>query len=135
MIFILAILSIFFGGAFNNFFAVDYVDETKTTSFMKFDPNWSLFPKSFFTLFLFFPFFAPSQLLQPFINHLISGDRYGEYYVFQITDFHYFQWQTISNTFVGYENSWRWNILWIDPPMFIIVFGLLGSHKSNSSKI
>ena len=135
IIFSLGILSIFFGGTFNNFFAVEYLEDGSDISFMKYDPSWSLFPEYFFKWFLFFPFFAPAVLLQAYINNTIYDDRFGDYEAISTTTFHFFQWQTISNTPIGYTEMWRWNILWIVPPIFIIVFGSLGVVSSRINNI
>lgn len=135
IIFILGFLTIFFGATFNNYFAIEYIhlEPWDTKSYMNFEPMWSLFPETFYIPFLFFLFFAPGELLQPYIIHSLTSDIHVNFEIMDNSYFSFFRWETVAN--LGSSNlphTYKlWNALWIDPLIFVVVFGFLGVLKKH----
>ena len=126
----LIILSLIFGGTFNNFFHPRwYGHDGYYDHFMAFEISG--FPRKFFVTSLLFPLYAPGQLVVMFGQFSLKNFDYGAGLKGEWGFLSSILWQTTPNV-AEYARPyiWRWDIVLISPLIWVSLFGVLGVISS-----
>lgn len=122
MIFSFIIFSIFFGGGANSSFSIgpNIIGNQEKEHYWLYSFNGN---EALFNLSLFFPFYAPGQMIQcALYNTYYSKEMYVLWHWYSVNDIVYNFPENIS-----YINPmWHWNILYILPWVEIICFTSIG---------